>query len=241
MSEVIKVGSLYKKYGSKCALDNITLAVEKGETLALIGPNGAGKTTFIESLLGLKEPDSGSLEIFGENIIGGKKTYLERVGAHLQEVRLFPKVTPRDFLVFFSDIYPKTIDINELISMLELSAFIDEKIGNLSGGMRQRVSLALAMINDPDLILLDEPTVGLDPIARQDFWQLIIKLKNAGKTIVFTTHYMEEATTLADRVIMINSGKVIFDGPSVSVTEKAEDINGSLDLAYAHYANASNG
>lgn len=138
-------------------------------------------------------------------------------------------------------IFEKTADVDEIVSSLELTDFVDKKIGELSGGMRQRVSLALALINDPDLVLLDEPTVGLDPIARQDFWRLIQRLQDAGKTILFTTHYMEEATTLADNVIMIHQGEVVFNGPPSIVISKAEELDGTLDQAYTHYVNAANG
>lgn len=239
--EVIKVTSVNKTYGTKYALKDVSVSVAKGETVALIGPNGAGKTTFIETILNLKEPDSGDVSVFGIDILANKKKHLPRVGAHLQEVRLFPKVTPKDFLAFFTQLYDKTADVDEIITSLELTDFVDKKIGELSGGMRQRVSLALAMINDPELILLDEPTVGLDPIARQDFWRLIEKLQGQGKTILFTTHYMEEATTLADRVVMIHKGQVVFDGVPSEVKDKAEEIDGNLDQAYSHYVQVANG
>lgn len=239
--EVIKVTSISKAYGAKYALNNVSVSVSKGETVALIGPNGAGKTTFIETILNLKQPDSGEVSVFGIDILTNKKKHLPRVGAHLQEVRLFPKVTPKDFLEFFTKLYDKTADVDDIIASLELTDFVDKKIGELSGGMRQRVSLALAMVNDPELILLDEPTVGLDPIARQDFWRLIEKLQGQGKTILFTTHYMEEATTLADRVVMIHQGQVVFDGTPSEVIGKAAEINGNLDQAYSHYVQAANG
>lgn len=239
--ELIKVDSVSKKYDSKYALKNVSVSVKTGDTVALIGPNGAGKTTFIESILNLKKPDEGSIHVFGIDILANKKKHLPRVGAHLQEVRLFPKITPRDLLNFFMQIFEKTADVDDIITSLELTEFVDKKIGDLSGGMRQRVSLALAMINDPDLILLDEPTVGLDPIARQDFWRLIERLQDQGKTILFTTHYMEEATTLANKVVMIHQGEVVFDGPPSIVISKAEEIDGTLDQAYTHYVHAANG
>lgn len=239
--EIIKVDSVSKKYDEKYALKKVSVSVNRGETVALIGPNGAGKTTFIESILNLKVPEEGSIHVFDIDILKNKKQHLSRVGAHLQEVRLFPKVSPRDFLNFFMQLFDKTADIDEIISSLELTEFMDKKIGELSGGMRQRVSLALAMINDPELVLLDEPTVGLDPIARQDFWRLIQRLQEKGKTILFTTHYMEEATTLASKVIMVHQGEVVFNGPPSIVISKAEEIEGTLDQAYTHYVNAANG
>jgi ABC-2 type transport system ATP-binding protein len=241
IEEIIKVDSVSKKYDEKYALKNVSVSVNRGETLALIGPNGAGKTTFIESILNLKEPEEGSIRVFDIDILKNKKQHLDRVGAHLQEVRLFPKVSPRDFLNFFMQLFDNTADIDEIVSSLELTEFMDKKIGELSGGMRQRVSLALAMINDPDLVLLDEPTVGLDPIARQDFWRLIQRLQEKGKTILFTTHYMEEATTLADKVLMIHQGEVVFNGAPSIVISKAEELEGTLDQAYTHYVNAANG
>ncbi|MCY7294756.1 ABC transporter ATP-binding protein [Alteromonas sp. a30] len=239
--EIIKVDSVSKKYDEKYALKNVSVSVNRGDTVALIGPNGAGKTTFIESILNLKVPEEGSIHVFGIDVLANKKKHLPRVGAHLQEVRLFPKVSPRDFLEFFMQLYDKTADLDEIVSSLELTDFMDKNIGQLSGGMRQRVSLALAMINDPDLVLLDEPTVGLDPIARQDFWRLIQRLQEKGKTILFTTHYMEEATTLASKVIMVHQGEVVFDGPPSIVISKAKEIEGTLDQAYTHYVNAANG
>lgn len=238
---MIKISAVNKAYEDKHALKNVSVTVEQGETVALIGPNGAGKTTFIETLLNLKEADSGDISVFGIDIVKNKKQHLAKVGAHLQEVRLFPKITPNDLLTFFSRLFDKTADINELIESLELTNFVDKKIEELSGGMRQRVSLALALINDPELVLLDEPTVGLDPIARQDFWRVIRKLQDAGKTIVFSTHYMEEATSLATRVVMIHQGQVVFDGPASAVVDKAKEIQGTLDEAYTHYVQAITG
>ncbi len=238
---VINVSAVDKRYGDKYALKNVSLSVNKGETVALIGPNGAGKTTFIETILNLKEPDAGEISVFGIDILTHRKQHLARVGAHLQEVRLFPKITPRDLMTFFCSLYDKTADIDDLIESLALTGFMDKTIGQLSGGMRQRVSLALALVNDPELVLLDEPTVGLDPIARQDFWQLIQQLQQSGKTILFSTHYMEEATTLANKLVMIHSGEVVFQGQPSDVILKAQEINGSLDLAYTHYVQAVNG
>ncbi|EKE87547.1 ABC transporter [Idiomarina xiamenensis 10-D-4] len=239
--ELITVSSISKSYDDKYALHDVSLTVDSGQTVALIGPNGAGKTTFIETILNLKKPEQGAVSVFGIDILKHRKKHLPRVGAHLQEVRLFPKVSARDFLHFFQQLYQKTADVNEIIEALELTEFVDKKIGQLSGGMRQRVSLALALVNDPDLVLLDEPTVGLDPIARQEFWRLIQKLQASGKTILFTTHYMEEATTLADRVVMLHQGRVVFNGAPHDVISKAEEIGGNLDQAYSHYVQAANG
>ncbi|MFQ3244213.1 MAG: ABC-2 type transport system ATP-binding protein [Arenicella sp.] len=239
MEPVVEIESVSKKYDQKFALKNVSVSLAREETIALIGPNGAGKTTLLESILNLKKPDSGSIKVFNIDILKNRKAHLHRVGAHLQEVRLFTRATPRDLLTLFKKIFDSDSDINKLIESMALTEFVDKKVGQLSGGVRQRVSLALAMINDPELVLLDEPTVGLDPIARQEFWNLIKQLQADKKALIFSTHYMEEAVALSDKVIMIHQGQVVFQGPPSEVEKKAKSINGTLDQAYAHYVNAA--
>lgn len=240
-SLLISARDLVKKYDQVYALKGLSLTVERGQTIALIGPNGAGKTTTLESLLGLRQPDSGTITIFGIDVLKDPKPALERIGAHLQETRLFAKATPRDYLKLFSKIFQKAVDLDELVEWLGLGSFMDVKVAKLSGGMRQRLSLALAVINDPELVILDEPTVGLDPIARQEFWDLLRKLQRDGKTLLFSTHYMQEATELPDKIVMIHAGEVVYSGAPSVVIKKADELGGSLDSAYRYYVERASG
>lgn len=236
---IAQVVDVHKAYGKNIALDGLTLDVPADRTIALIGPNGAGKTTFLEILLGLRKPDSGSVYVLGHDVVEDPQAHVDRIGVQLQETRLFAKVTAREYFRFFAELYSRSLPIEELARTLALEALIDIPLGKLSGGQRQRAALALALINDPEFVILDEPTVGLDPIARQEFWTLIRRLRSDGRTLLFSTHYMEEAEALADELIMISSGHLIASGsPREVVCQAAPYGCKNLDEAYRHFAGA---
>jgi ABC-2 type transport system ATP-binding protein len=233
----VDVRGLVKTYGPKVALSNLTLSIEAGHTVALIGPNGAGKSSFVEILMGLRNASAGSVEVLSHNVVGNPRGHVARIGVQLQESRLFKLLTIREYFAFFAKLYPKHVDLAQLAHDFALDAIQDTRVGDLSGGQKQRVALALALINDPELVILDEPTVGLDPIVRQEFWGLIRAQKRQGRTVLFTTHYMDEARALADRVLMIAGGKLVAQGRAEELITQAGVA--TLDEAYAHFANTA--
>jgi ABC-2 type transport system ATP-binding protein len=199
-----------KTYGQVRALDNFNFEVRGGELVALLGPNGAGKTTAIKLLLGLARPTSGKISVFGGNP-ALTETHI-RVGAMLQVGRVPETLRVREHIDLFSSYYPKPLPLEQTLAIAGLEDLRDRKFGALSGGQKQRVLFALAICGDPDLLFLDEPTVGLDVEARQGLWQQIRNLLQRGKTVVLTTHYLEEADALADRIVVINRGSLIAQG-----------------------------
>src|SRR5437762_4840775 len=210
--------SVSKHYGQTLALANFSLQVCGGELVALLGPNGAGKTTAIKPWLGLARPTSGKLSVFG-----GDPALIEthiRVGAMLQVGRVPETLRVREHLDLFSSYYPKPLPISETLAIAGLEDIRDQKFGSLSGGQKQRVLFALAICGDPDLLFLDEPTVGLDLEARHLLWQEIRNLLQRGKTVVLTTHYLEEADALADRVAVINKGSIIAEGTPAEIKSR---------------------
>lgn len=238
---IASVRDVHKAYGQNVALDGLSLDLPADKTIALIGPNGAGKTTFLEILLGLRRPDRGRVSVLGHDVVEDPQSHVDRIGVQLQETRLFAKVTAREYFRFFAGLYSRSIPIGELTATLGLESLIDTPLSKLSGGQRQRVALALALINDPELVILDEPTVGLDPIARQEFWSLIRRLRSDGRTLLFSTHYMEEADALADTLVMISNGHLIASGSPRDVVSQAEPFGcRTLDEAYRHFAGSAN-
>lgn len=204
-----------KNYGQVQALKDVNLEVRGGELVALLGPNGAGKTTAIKLLLGLARPSSGRVSVFG-----GDPSQTEtrlRVGAMLQVGRVPETLRVREHIDLFSSYYPKPLPIKETLAIAGLEAIRDRKFGQLSGGQKQRVLFTLALCGDPDLLFLDEPTVGLDVEARHMLWQKIRELLQRGKTVVLTTHYLEEADALADRIVVINNGALIANGTPAEI------------------------
>ncbi|MCY7296115.1 ABC transporter ATP-binding protein [Alteromonas sp. a30] len=209
MQYVIEVSGLTKSFSDVLAVDNISFDVKKGQCFGLLGPNGAGKTTTIEMLEGIVEPSKGSICYFGEPI---SKAALARVGIQFQNTALQSYLTCRDTLKLFSSFYDDPVCQDELIEICQLGDFIDRFHSKLSGGQKQRLLLALALINNPEVIFLDEPTTGLDPHARRLFWDLINRIKSQGKTIVLTTHYMDEAEFLCDEIVIMAQGQIIERG-----------------------------
>jgi ABC-2 type transport system ATP-binding protein len=236
IDRVVRFSGVSKSYGATRALQDVTFEIKPGQSIALVGPNGAGKSTLVETIMGLHKPDAGWVTVFGYTAPEEAPRYVDRIGVQLQDSRLFGALSARDYFAFFSRIYTRSISEAALVERFKLAEFMDKTIKELSGGQRQRVALALAVINDPDLIILDEPTVGLDPIARRQFWDLISTLHGEGKTLLFTTHYMDEAETLADHVLMLASGKMIAQGRPEEIIASAENAAvTTLDAAYSYH------
>jgi len=209
MSAIIEVKNLVKKFGKVVAVDNISITIEQGLCFGLLGPNGAGKTTTIEVIENVIPPTSG--EIFYKNK-PRSASFRNEVGIQFQNTALLNFLTVRETLETFQDLYPKTVRIEELVQLCQLTEFLDQYNDKISGGQRQRFLLALALINRPEVLFLDEPSTGLDPQARRNLWNLIRKIKSEGKTLILTTHYMEEAQHLCDEIAIMDYGKIITRG-----------------------------
>lgn len=209
---ILKVSNLKKRYGKVKAVDGISFSVKRGEIFGVLGPNGAGKTTTLECIEGLRSYDDGEIEIFGEKMTTNNDFFKKKMGIQLQESSLPQRMKVWEALDFFSSFYNKNIDWEDLLVRLHIDDKRNNYFSNLSGGEKQRVFVALAMINDPEILFLDEITTGLDPQARRHMWKIMKEIKNMGKTIVMSTHYMEEAEYLCDRVIIVDRGKVIAGG-----------------------------
>src|SRR3982075_583435 len=210
--------AVYKNYGEVRALRDVNFAVRSGEVVALLGPNGAGKTTAVKLLLGLMQPNSGKVRV-----LGGDPTNPEnrmRTGTMLQIGRVPETLRVREHIDLFSSYYPKPLPVKEVLAAAGLEKLVDRKFGDLSGGQRQRVLFALAICGDPDLLFLDEPTVGLDVESRRMLWDEIRRMVERGKTVLLTTHYLEEADALADRVAVINRGQIIAEGTPAEIKAK---------------------
>jgi ABC-2 type transport system ATP-binding protein len=209
-SAVASLHSVTKKFGRQTALDRFSLELRAGEVVALLGPNGAGKTTAVRLLLGLSQATSGKVEIFGGN--PRDRASRMRSGAMLQVGRMPEALRVREHLQLFRSYYPRPRPLDELLSVAGLAGLEEREFGTLSGGQKQRMLFALALCGDPDLICLDEPTLGMDVEARRAMWEQVRKLTARGKTILLTTHYLEEADALASRIVVIQKGKAIAEG-----------------------------
>jgi ABC-2 type transport system ATP-binding protein len=208
-AHALRVRDLRKRYKEVVAVDGIDLDVAAGECFGLLGPNGAGKTTTIEICEGLTVPDSGDVEVLGLRWATDATQLRQRLGIQLQETQLTDKLTVVETMRLFRSFYACGPAPDELVGLVHLQEKRDARIVSLSGGQKQRLALAIALVGDPDLLFLDEPTTGLDPQARRQLWDLIEEFKRMGRTIVLTTHYMEEAERLCDRVAIVDHGKVI--------------------------------
>jgi ABC-2 type transport system ATP-binding protein len=218
----LAVQGLRKAYKDVVAVDGLDLEVRSGECFGLLGPNGAGKTTTIEICEGLLAPDSGSVEVLGRHWETDAGELRELLGIQLQETQLSEKLTVEETLTLFQSFYREPRDIGDVIDKVELGEKRSSRVGGLSGGQKQRLAVACALVGNPELLFLDEPTTGLDPQSRRQFWDLIEKFQAEGKTIVLTTHYMEEAERLCDRVAIVDHGHVIALG---SPNELMESID----------------
>ena len=211
MPEIIaELKKVDKNYGKVKALQNVDLKVYKGEVIALLGPNGAGKTTAINLLLGLLRPNNGQVRVFGQDPKNANNRM--RTGVMLQIPGIPETLRVREHIDLFSSYYPKPMSMQEVLAATGLADLENRMYGKLSGGQKQRLHLALALCGDPDLVFLDEPTTGLDVASRRALWEQVRKITNSGKTVVLTTHYIEEAESLADRVVVINQGEIIAEG-----------------------------
>lgn len=214
MAALLSVRDLVKQYPKVRAVDGVSFDVAPGICFGLLGPNGAGKSTTVEILEGVVAPTSGQTRYRGAPFDQG---YRERIGIQFQSTALQDFLTVRENLRFFGGLYRKQAPIEEVIAQCRLESFLDRDTRKLSGGQRQRVLLAIALINDPELLFLDEPTTGLDPQARRNFWELVREIKARGKTILLTTHYMEEAFVLCDDIAIMDHGRIIARGPPQSL------------------------
>ncbi len=208
----LSVRGLRKTYADVVAVNGVDLDVHAGECFGLLGPNGAGKTTTIEICEGLTEPDSGQVEVLGLDWRSHAPELRQRLGIQLQETQLAEKLTVSETIRLFRSFFRGGPDVDEVIALVQLEEKSRSRVGGLSGGQKQRLALACALVGDPELIFLDEPTTGLDPQARRQLWDLIDRFKSAGRTILMTTHYMDEAEKLCDRVAIMDRGKLIALG-----------------------------
>ena len=216
----IEVSNLKKVYGDLIAVNNISFSVKKGEIFAFLGPNGAGKTTTVEIIESIREPTAGNIKIFGKDIKKSFDKVKEKIGVLPQEFYSFERLTVRETLIYFSTLYKENANIDEIIKSMDLKSSEKMLYKNLSGGLKQRVGVAIALVNDPDIVFLDEPTTGLDPKARREVWEVIAGLRNRGKTVFLTTHYMEEAEYLADHIGIIHKGIIIAEGSLEELVNK---------------------
>ena len=232
-ASVVAFDQVSKAYDAVRAVDGLSLDLRPGETVALLGPNGAGKSTTLDLLLGLKKPDSGTVRLFGTSprdaIVAG------RVGAMLQSGGLMDEVTVAELVRLACDLHPKPYRPSEVLSRAGIAQIADRKVNKLSGGQAQRVRFALATAGDSDLIVLDEPTTGMDVTTRQAFWATMREQADQGRTVLFATHYLEEADAVADRVLVLHRGRLLADGTAAEIKAKAGarrvsfDVEGALD------------
>jgi ABC-2 type transport system ATP-binding protein len=209
----IEVSELRKSYGPLEAVRGVSFAVDRGEVFGLLGPNGAGKTTTVEILEGYRERSSGEVRVLGHDPAQRERRLQERIGIVLQSCGFHPMIKVREAVEHFGKAYPAPRDADETIELVGLEEKADARARELSGGQRRRLDLALALVGDPELIFLDEPTTGFDPAARRTAWGVIRRLKELGKTVLLTTHYLDEAQSLADRVAIIKEGTIVAEGP----------------------------
>ncbi|OLF08130.1 ABC transporter [Actinophytocola xinjiangensis] len=215
----VVVEDIRKAYGDLKAVDGVSLSVTEGEFFGILGPNGAGKTTTLEIIEGLRQPDSGSVRLLGESPWPRRVSLLPRIGVQLQSSSFFEKLTAREQLETFASLYGvNAVRANEMLELVGLADKADTREDKLSGGQRQRLSIACALVHDPDVVFLDEPTAALDPQARRNLWDVLRAIQARGKTIVYTTHYLDEAEILCDRVAIMDKGRILaMDRPAALV------------------------
>lgn len=232
MDDIIVVERLRKEYGTFTAVNDISFTVKRGEIFGILGPNGAGKTTTLEMIEGLKPMTSGQIFLDGHDVEKQTRTVKSLIGVQLQSASFFDGLNLLELLDVFAAMYGREIDAMALLEQVHLTEKAKNRIGELSGGQKQRLSIAVALVNDPKVLFLDEPTTGLDPQARRNLWELITQINNEGKTIVLTTHYLEEAEILCDRIAIMDHAKIIAldttknliaqTGPGSSIVFKSE-------------------
>jgi ABC-2 type transport system ATP-binding protein len=217
-TSAIRVAGLAKRYGGNEALKGIDFEIGAGEVFGLLGPNGAGKTTTIEILEGYRERDAGTVEVLGEDPQHADSEWRGRLGVVLQSSSLYPTLTVRESLRVFGGYYPNPRDVNEVVELVGLADKANARCRTLSGGQKRRLDLGLALIGNPELVFLDEPTTGFDPGARRAAWETIRNLRSLGTTILLTTHYLDEAEQLSDRVAVLREGRIVREGTPAELT-----------------------
>ncbi|MEH7385546.1 ABC transporter ATP-binding protein [Bacillus sp. JJ1521] len=233
---VIELTNISKSYGDVKAADGITLQVKKGEVFGIIGANGAGKSTTLEIMMGIRKPDTGTVKILGMNVENASNEIKQKIGIQLQQTALYDRIKVKEALKLFSSYYDKKQDLQEIIETLGLQPYLNKYVKNLSGGWQQRTSLALALVNDPEIIFLDEPTTGLDPQARRDLWLFINRYRDEGKTILLSTHYMDEAQKHCDRIAIIKKGKLVACDRPQNLIDSYLQGAGTMEDVYLKYA-----
>ena len=217
----IVVETLTKRYGNLLAVNGVSFAVRTGEVFAFLGPNGAGKTTTVEIIETIRAPTSGNVSLLGMDVTKRKRDIVPRIGVLPQGFSSFDRITVRETIQYYSRLFCcRNTDVDGLIALANLEAKSNEQFRNLSGGLKQRLGIAIALVNDPEVVFLDEPTTGLDPRARREVWEVLLGLKKKGKTVFLTTHYMEEAELLADTVAIISKGKIVAMGSPDELIER---------------------
>jgi ABC-2 type transport system ATP-binding protein len=224
----VRVEGLRKAYGSYEALRGVSFTIEQGEVFGLLGPNGAGKTTTIEILEGYRERDAGDVSVLGVDPHGAPRELRERIGVVLQSSSIYPTLTVRENLRLFAGYYRRPRDVDEVIALVGLDDKRGARVRTLSGGQKRRLDLGLALVGDPELVFLDEPTTGFDPAARRNAWEMIRSLRDLGKTVLLTTHYLDEAEQLADRVAVLRDGEIVSIGHPRELTSVA----GETEIRY---------
>jgi ABC-2 type transport system ATP-binding protein len=232
----IEVSNLKKYYGDIKAVDGVSFTVNEGEVFALLGPNGAGKTTTIEILEGLRKKDDGTAKVLGLDPWSKGNELHKKIGVIPQQFNFFEKTSPKEAINYYAGLFGVSVDADEILKEVLLEDSAKNLFENLSGGQKQKMGLALSLVNSPDLLFLDEPTTGLDPNARRAIWEVIRKLKAKGKTVILTTHYLEEAQVLSDRVAIVDHGKIVAMGTSDEIIEQYGsgerlEIHGTKELA----------
>ena len=216
----ISVRGLWKSYGEIEAVRGIALRVEPGEVFALLGPNGAGKTTTVEILEGYRQRSAGEVSVLGHDPARHERELRERIGIVLQSTGIDPYLTARETVLLYSGYYPRPRDVDEVLQIVGLTEKRDARVIKLSGGQQRRLDVAIALAGDPELLFLDEPTTGFDPGARRQAWEVVRNLAALGKTVFLTTHYMDEAQSLADRVAVIARGEIVAEGPPSTLGDR---------------------
>jgi ABC-2 type transport system ATP-binding protein len=219
----ISVRDLRKSYGTHEALRGITFEIREGEVFGLLGPNGAGKTTTVEILEGYRKRDDGSVTVLGHDPARGDRAFRARIGVVLQHSELFSNLTVREIHRMFAGYYDRPRNVDEVIDLVGLREKRDARVKTLSGGQKRRLDLGVALVGDPDLVFLDEPTTGFDPAARRAAWDMIRSLRSLGKTILLTTHYLDEAEQLADRVAVLREGVIVREGTPAELTGDTQE------------------
>jgi ABC-2 type transport system ATP-binding protein len=220
---VIRASGLRKSYGETEAVRGIDLAVERGEIFAFLGPNGAGKTTTVEVLEGYRDRNAGEVSVLDVDPATAGRNWRARVGIVLQQSKTHPELSVAETLELFAGYYPRALPVDETIAQVGLEEKAGTRVGRLSGGQQRRLDVGMALVGDPELLFLDEPTTGFDPSARRQFWGVIEGLRELGKTIFLTTHYMEEAQRLADRVAIVVSGRIVAEGTPAELVAADRD------------------